>query len=81
MAQCPRSLTDAEQEKLTREENICDFLRAKLEKESKKNWDLFYKRNSTNFFKDRRWLTREFPEISELNKVWLVYYRKYLNLA
>lgn len=25
----------------------------KLEKEAEKNWNLFYKRNTTNFFKDR----------------------------
>uniref|UniRef100_UPI0031B8B38C tRNA N(3)-methylcytidine methyltransferase METTL6 n=1 Tax=Homo sapiens TaxID=9606 RepID=UPI0031B8B38C len=31
--------------------------------EAQKNWDLFYKRNSTNFFKDRHWTTREFEEL------------------
>ena len=35
----------------------------KLEAEAQKNWDLFYKRNETNFFKDRHWTTREFQEI------------------
>ncbi len=42
---------------------LSEFKRMKLEKEAKKNWDLFYKRNSTHFFKDRRWITREFPEL------------------
>lgn len=26
----------------------------------KRNWDLFYKRNGTRFFKDRHWIVREF---------------------
>ncbi|KXS20896.1 S-adenosyl-L-methionine-dependent methyltransferase [Gonapodya prolifera JEL478] len=39
------------------------FRRQKLLKEAKKNWDLFYKRNTTNFFKDRHWVDREFEEL------------------
>lgn len=31
--------------------------------DAKRHWDLFYKRNSTNFFKDRNWTTREFNEL------------------
>ncbi|XP_072507386.1 tRNA N(3)-cytidine methyltransferase METTL6 isoform X2 [Notamacropus eugenii] len=42
---------------------VSPFKQAKLEKEAQKNWDLFYKRNSTNFFKDRHWTTREFEEL------------------
>ncbi|KAM6449289.1 tRNA N(3)-cytidine methyltransferase METTL6 isoform 2-T4 [Liasis olivaceus] len=42
---------------------VSDFKQQKLEKEAQKNWDLFYKRNSTNFFKDRHWTTREFEEL------------------
>lgn len=34
-----------------------------LEKNAQRHWDLFYKRNSTKFFKDRRWTTREFHEL------------------
>ncbi|KAJ3101668.1 GTPase-activating protein S13 [Phlyctochytrium planicorne] len=34
-------------------------------KEAPKHWDNFYKRNTTNFFKDRHWTTREFPELVE----------------
>lgn len=34
-----------------------------LEQNAKKNWDIFYKRNETRFFKDRHWTTREFQEL------------------
>ncbi|KAI8819569.1 S-adenosyl-L-methionine-dependent methyltransferase [Fimicolochytrium jonesii] len=40
-----------------------EFLAGKLKKETARNWDLFYKRNTTNFFKDRHWVEREFPEL------------------
>lgn len=36
---------------------------ARFEKDARRNWDLFYKRNSTHFYKDRHWLEREFPEL------------------
>ncbi|CAM9558044.1 unnamed protein product [Ascophyllum nodosum] len=39
--------------------------RDKYEREARKNWDLFYVRNSTNFFKDRHYLGRVFPELAE----------------
>ena len=61
----PRNLTPEEIEKLQKEECISDYKKNKLESEARKNWDLFYKRNSTNFFKNRHWLTREFPELVE----------------
>ena len=32
---------------------VNDFKANQLEKDAKKNWDLFYKRNETRFFKDR----------------------------
>ncbi len=48
---------------------VSDFKCLKLEKEAKKNWDLFYKRNSTNFFKDRHWTTREFTELCQSSEV------------
>ena len=59
-----RQLTEEEISFLKRDtEVLSDFKRDKLEKEAKKNWDLFFKRNTTHFFKDRHWITREFPEI------------------
>ena len=59
-----RELTQEEREGLERDCVLLgEFKRNKLEQEAKKNWDLFYKRNNTHFFKDRHWITREFPEL------------------
>ena len=35
----------------------------KIEREAKKNWDLFYKVNKTNFYKDRHYIKHEFIEL------------------
>ncbi len=35
----------------------------KLEKEAARNWNKFYKNNTTNFFKDRHYLGQEMPEL------------------
>uniref|UniRef100_A0A8C3YR36 Methyltransferase 6, tRNA N3-cytidine n=1 Tax=Catagonus wagneri TaxID=51154 RepID=A0A8C3YR36_9CETA len=57
-------LLSSEEENLKRDQAlVSDFKQQKLEKEAQKNWDLFYKRNSTNFFKDRHWTSREFEEL------------------
>lgn len=59
-----RALTEEEKIKLEDDSKIVSkFKQNKLEKEAKKNWDLFYKRNATNFFKDRHWTTAEFKEL------------------
>ncbi|XP_064023315.1 tRNA N(3)-methylcytidine methyltransferase METTL6 [Pogoniulus pusillus] len=59
-----RTLSPEEAEKLAKGQGlVSEFKQLKLEKEAQKNWDLFYKRNSTNFFKDRHWTTREFEEL------------------
>eukprot|EP01054_Gregarina_sp_Poly1_P007689 Gregarina_sp_Poly_1__7688@NODE_432_length_8476_cov_39_955524_g352_i0_p5_GENE_NODE_432_length_8476_cov_39_955524_g352_i0NODE_432_length_8476_cov_39_955524_g352_i0_p5_ORF_typecomplete_len308_score40_18Methyltransf_23/PF13489_6/1e16Methyltransf_31/PF13847_6/9_1e10Methyltransf_12/PF08242_12/1_1e09Methyltransf_25/PF13649_6/2_5e07MTS/PF05175_14/3_9e05MTS/PF05175_14/5_1e03Methyltransf_11/PF08241_12/0_00014Ubie_methyltran/PF01209_18/0_00025Methyltransf_2/PF00891_18/0_00017Methyltransf_20/PF12147_8/0_000 len=34
----------------------------KYKQEQQKNWNLFYKRNASKFFKDRSWLDREFGQ-------------------
>lgn len=59
-----RVLTDEEKKNLMKDTQlVSEFKQNKLEAEAKKNWDLFYKRNETNFFKDRHWITREFEEL------------------
>lgn len=72
----PRILTPEEEEMLKKQKEIKPFKKNKLEIDAKRNWDLFYKRNGTNFFKDRlvlelptyrfyfrHWSNREFQEI------------------
>ncbi|KAH9503293.1 Methyltransferase-like protein 6 [Bulinus truncatus] len=59
-----RELSVEEHSKLLTD-NTClsEFKKKKLESEAQKNWDLFYKRNTTKFFKDRHWTKREFEEL------------------
>lgn len=61
-----RPLTAEEQELLKCQDarKIPERRQNQLEKEARKHWDLFYKRNSTKFFKDRHWTLREFQELS-----------------
>ena len=62
-------LTDDQLKALTlQDKSRCEAFRAeKFQKESKKHWDLFYKRNETRFFKDRHWTTREFQELLQVD--------------
>lgn len=56
-----RQLTDDEISKLLSDtEVVTPFRQQKLEKDAKKNWDIFYKRNTDKFFRDRNWTVREF---------------------
>lgn len=60
-----KKLSEEEISKLKKQENrlVTQFQQNKLEAEAAKNWDKFYKRNETRFFKDRHWTTREFEEL------------------
>lgn len=60
-----KALTAEEEEKLKLQNSrlISAYQANKVNIESKKHWDLFYKRNDTRFFKDRHWTLREFKEI------------------
>ena len=61
-----RKLTAEEHDKLARDTDLVSaFKQNKLEEEAQRNWDLFYKRNTTKFFKDRHWTTHEFKELCD----------------
>jgi len=64
-SQTVRYISPEEKERLENDKPISEFKREKLEKDALKNWDLFYKRNGTRFFKDRHWTCREFKELTE----------------
>lgn len=56
-------LTIEEKKKLACSPGLSEFQRNKLEEDSKKNWDLFYKRNGDRFYKNRYWTRHEFHEL------------------
>lgn len=45
-------------------DRVPQFLVDKYEHEARKYWDLFYKRNGYNFFKDRHYIDSEFPQVA-----------------
>jgi methyltransferase-like protein 6 len=45
------------------ERTLTEFELTKLYKNQARNWDIFYKTNTTNFFKDRHWTNLEFPDL------------------
>jgi hypothetical protein len=42
-----------------------------LESNAAKQWDIFYRRNTDKFFKDRHYFDREFPPLLQPNSVFL----------
>ena len=62
-----RELSEEESRRLAAHDKqpVTEFKRNKLELDAKKNWDLFYRRNKANFFKDRFWTWREFDELND----------------
>ncbi|XP_073956818.1 tRNA N(3)-cytidine methyltransferase METTL6 [Choristoneura fumiferana] len=64
-----KELTDEEKQRLEAQNSrlIPEAKAQKLEREAKRHWDIFYKRNETKFFRDRHWTTREFQELINFN--------------
>ncbi|EDV54964.1 methyltransferase-like protein 6 [Drosophila erecta] len=61
-----KELSAVEKQKLEEQNKrglVPEFKANKLEIDAQRNWDIFYKRNETRFFKDRHWTTREFQEL------------------
>ncbi|OQR97061.1 methyltransferase domain-containing protein [Achlya hypogyna] len=53
------------QELLSQDKKVVPpFWQEKYEREAAKSWDLFYKRNTTNFYKDRHYLHLVFPGLA-----------------
>lgn len=50
-------------DKIAFKSNISEFWHKKYRQDLGKNWNLFYKRNETRFFRDRHWIPKEFPEL------------------
>ncbi|XP_031843499.1 tRNA N(3)-cytidine methyltransferase METTL6 [Nomia melanderi] len=65
-----KRLTQEEIEKMHTQNTrlVSEFRANQLEKDARKHWDLFYKRNDTRFFKDRHWTTREFSDLLGLEE-------------
>ncbi|KAL8824369.1 MAG: hypothetical protein Q9170_008181 [Blastenia crenularia] len=47
---------------------VSDFDRTRFNTEPAKWWNRFYANNTSNFFKDRKWLQQEFPILDELTR-------------
>jgi len=52
-----------------RESPVSDFDKNRFNSEPAKWWNNFYKNNTANFFKDRKWLQQEFPILSKITQV------------
>lgn len=55
----PPKLNEEQKEIVRKQVPASDFKRRKLQEGLRKNWDKFYLRNKSNFFKDRWWTQNE----------------------
>ena len=47
------------------ESSFSPMIQRRLEIDARKNWDIFYRNNTTKFYKDRHYLSHEFKELTE----------------
>lgn len=50
------------------EQEVDEEVYNKFERDAKRNWDIFYKNNKTNGYKDRHYIQKEFPDLIEAIK-------------
>ncbi|KAI0012852.1 methyltransferase [Xylariaceae sp. FL0662B] len=53
---------------MQRESPVSDFDKHRFNSDPAKWWNLFYKNNTANFFKNRKWLQQEFPILDKVTK-------------
>ncbi|MCJ1305594.1 hypothetical protein MMC08_008409 [Hypocenomyce scalaris] len=51
-----------------REAPVSDFDKKRFNSDPAKWWNLFYRNNTSNFFKNRKWLQQEFPVLTEVTR-------------
>ncbi|OTB16881.1 hypothetical protein K445DRAFT_316393 [Daldinia sp. EC12] len=51
---------------MQRESPVSDFDKSRFNSDPAKWWNLFYKNNTANFFKNRKWLQQEFPILDKV---------------
>ncbi|KAK3299189.1 S-adenosyl-L-methionine-dependent methyltransferase [Chaetomium fimeti] len=53
---------------MQRQAPVSDFDKMRFNSDPAKWWNLFYKNNTANFFKDRKWLQQEFPILDKVTR-------------
>ncbi|KAK4127955.1 methyltransferase [Parathielavia appendiculata] len=53
---------------MQRQAPVSDFDKMRFNSDPAKWWNLFYKNNTANFFKDRKWLQQEFPILHRMTR-------------
>ncbi|KAF1953975.1 methyltransferase [Byssothecium circinans] len=62
-----REFSEQQYEK-QRADPVSDFDKGRFNDNPEKWWNLFYKNNKTNFFKNRKWLAQEFPVLEKVGE-------------